>query len=188
MNSSLVGHQDQRSRCNLLPAWLRDNKVLYKADSCSWRALEFGSEIKTTLTTKVNNASRRVVMSGTARSSIVFLNLEVLRIASREIFRDPEGRRCPPRSGSSQVNTLARSRLFVSLNLFVFKGASSGFGRSLISSVLARGDRVIATSRSLEPIQNLEGTNDNLRLLQLDVTAGEDLLRYTSRYYLWEQR
>ncbi|KAJ7927463.1 hypothetical protein B0H13DRAFT_2182795 [Mycena leptocephala] len=65
----------------------------------------------------------------------------------------------------------------MSSKVWLIKGASSGFGRSLISSVLARGDRVIATSRSLEPIQNLEGTNDNLRLLQLDVTAGEDLLR-----------
>ncbi|KAJ7634679.1 hypothetical protein FB45DRAFT_471841 [Roridomyces roridus] len=55
-------------------------------------------------------------------------------------------------------------------------GASSGFGRSLVSSVLARGDRVIASSRTLDPIQDLDGTNDNLRLLQLDVTAGEEII------------
>ncbi|KAJ7078071.1 hypothetical protein C8R44DRAFT_910609 [Mycena epipterygia] len=65
----------------------------------------------------------------------------------------------------------------MSSKVWLITGASSGFGHSLISSVLARGDRVIATSRSLEPIQNLEGTNDNLRLLQLDVTAGEEVLR-----------
>ncbi|KAJ7485607.1 hypothetical protein FB451DRAFT_1337707 [Mycena latifolia] len=61
--------------------------------------------------------------------------------------------------------------------VWLITGTSSGLGRSLISSVLAKGDRVIATSRSLEPIQNLEGTSDNLRLLQLDVTAGEEIIR-----------
>ncbi|KAJ7869132.1 hypothetical protein B0H14DRAFT_3440834 [Mycena olivaceomarginata] len=65
----------------------------------------------------------------------------------------------------------------MSSKVWLITGASSGFGRSLISSVLARGDRVIATSRSLEPIQNLDGTSPNLRLLQLDVTAGEELLQ-----------
>ncbi|KAJ7461806.1 hypothetical protein B0H11DRAFT_2056129 [Mycena galericulata] len=61
--------------------------------------------------------------------------------------------------------------------VWLITGASSGLGRSLVSSVLARGDRVIATSRTLEQIDNLEGTSDNLRLLQLDVTAGEELIR-----------
>ncbi|KAJ7240489.1 hypothetical protein C8J57DRAFT_99384 [Mycena rebaudengoi] len=61
--------------------------------------------------------------------------------------------------------------------VWLITGASSGFGRCLISTVLGRGDRVIATSRSLEPIQNLEGTSDNLRLLQLDVTAGAQVIR-----------
>ncbi|KAJ6588728.1 hypothetical protein B0H19DRAFT_216909 [Mycena capillaripes] len=65
----------------------------------------------------------------------------------------------------------------MSSKVWLITGASSGFGRSLISSVLARGDRVIATSRSLEPIESLEGTSDNLRLIQLDVTAGEELIR-----------
>ncbi|KAJ7185476.1 hypothetical protein C8R46DRAFT_880959 [Mycena filopes] len=65
----------------------------------------------------------------------------------------------------------------MSPKVWLITGASSGFGRNLISSVLARGDRVIATSRSLEPIQNLAGTNANLRLLQLDVTSGEEVLR-----------
>ncbi|KAJ7204668.1 hypothetical protein GGX14DRAFT_459282 [Mycena pura] len=65
----------------------------------------------------------------------------------------------------------------MSSRVWLITGASSGFGQSLVSSVLARGDRVIATSRSLEPIRHLEGTSENLRLLQLDVTAGEELLR-----------
>ncbi|KAF8146998.1 hypothetical protein K438DRAFT_1922140 [Mycena galopus ATCC 62051] len=61
--------------------------------------------------------------------------------------------------------------------VWLITGASSGFGLSLVSSVLARGDRVIATSRSLEVLQHLEGTSENLRLLQLDVTAGPELLQ-----------
>ncbi|KAK7039573.1 putative oxidoreductase YusZ [Favolaschia claudopus] len=65
----------------------------------------------------------------------------------------------------------------MSPKVWLITGASSGFGRSLVDSVLARGDRVIATSRTLEPIAHLDGTNDRLRLLQLDVTAGIDGLR-----------
>ncbi|KAJ6612680.1 hypothetical protein B0H10DRAFT_2051474 [Mycena sp. CBHHK59/15] len=64
-----------------------------------------------------------------------------------------------------------------SSKVWLITGTSSGFGRCLISSVLARGDRVIATSRSREPIQDLEGTSDSLRLLELDVTAGEQVVR-----------
>ncbi|KAJ6546954.1 hypothetical protein B0H19DRAFT_1163184 [Mycena capillaripes] len=61
--------------------------------------------------------------------------------------------------------------------IWFITGASSGFGRCLITEVLGRGDRVIATSRSLEPLKALEGTNENLRLLQLDVTAGPDIIK-----------
>lgn len=55
-------------------------------------------------------------------------------------------------------------------------GAASGFGRCLVTEVLGRGDRVIATSRSLAPLAALEGTSANLRLLQLDVTDGPDVI------------
>ncbi|KAJ7233854.1 hypothetical protein B0H12DRAFT_166266 [Mycena haematopus] len=55
--------------------------------------------------------------------------------------------------------------------VWLITGSSSGFGRSLVASVLARGDRVIATARSLESISHLQG-NPNVRVLQLDVTAG----------------
>ncbi|KAJ7742683.1 hypothetical protein DFH07DRAFT_836082 [Mycena maculata] len=61
--------------------------------------------------------------------------------------------------------------------VWLITGTTSGFGRNLVSSVLARGDRVIATSRNLDPIEDLEGTSDNLRLLQLDVTAGEEIIK-----------
>ncbi|KAJ7043059.1 hypothetical protein C8F04DRAFT_1073533 [Mycena alexandri] len=56
-------------------------------------------------------------------------------------------------------------------------GASSGFGRCLVTEVLGRGDRVIATSRSWKSLEVLEGTNENLRVLQLDVTGGPDIIR-----------
>lgn len=58
------------------------------------------------------------------------------------------------------------------------EGTSTGFGRRLVSSVLARGDRVIATARSLDTLQNTFTTNrENLHLVQLDVTEGEDSLK-----------
>ncbi|KAJ7639917.1 hypothetical protein B0H17DRAFT_1010325 [Mycena rosella] len=55
--------------------------------------------------------------------------------------------------------------------VWLITGASGGFGKCLVNSVLARGDRVIATARSLEKMGDLPKT-DSIRLLQLDVTAG----------------
>lgn len=51
---------------------------------------------------------------------------------------------------------------------FVLPGTSSGFGRHLVLIALARGDRVIATARSLLKIQDLP-ESENLRLLHLDL-------------------
>lgn len=52
-------------------------------------------------------------------------------------------------------------------------GTSSGFGKRLTASALARGDRVIATARSLDKLQETLGSEtDKLRFLQLDVTSG----------------
>lgn len=57
-------------------------------------------------------------------------------------------------------------------------GCSAGFGRRLVYSALARGDKVIATARSLGKIEDLsenalvKDKAENLRLLALDVTAG----------------
>ena len=50
-------------------------------------------------------------------------------------------------------------------------GTSSGFGRELVKSAVARGDLVIATARSLEKIQDFEHI-ETVRTLQLDVTEG----------------
>ncbi|KAF7377597.1 UBR-type domain-containing protein [Mycena sanguinolenta] len=55
--------------------------------------------------------------------------------------------------------------------VWLITGTSSGFGNCLVASVLARGDRVIATARSLEAINHLQG-NPNVCVRQLDVTAG----------------
>ncbi|KAH0578134.1 hypothetical protein H2248_004099 [Termitomyces sp. 'cryptogamus'] len=62
-------------------------------------------------------------------------------------------------------------------------GASSGFGLRLARSALKRGDRVIATAKSLDKLQNLLVANidpvlrNNLHTLQLDVTEGETTLK-----------
>ncbi|GLB40934.1 putative enoyl-(Acyl carrier protein) reductase [Lyophyllum shimeji] len=66
--------------------------------------------------------------------------------------------------------------------VWLITGTTSGFGRRLVTSALARGDRVIATARSLEKLQALGAScepkfRDNLRLLQLDITDGEAALK-----------
>lgn len=48
-------------------------------------------------------------------------------------------------------------------------GTSSGFGKRLVSSVLARGDYVIATVRNLESFTLPEGDRTRLRIIVLDV-------------------
>ncbi|KAJ6504115.1 hypothetical protein C8R47DRAFT_1316326 [Mycena vitilis] len=61
-------------------------------------------------------------------------------------------------------------------HVWLITGTSSGFGSCLVASVLARGDRVIATARSLDGLQHLEGKPD-VCLRQLDVTAGAEALK-----------
>jgi NADP-dependent 3-hydroxy acid dehydrogenase YdfG len=55
-------------------------------------------------------------------------------------------------------------------------GTSTGFGRRLVSLVLERGDRVIATARSIQRIEDLP-QSPNLRLLELDVDSGTDTIK-----------
>jgi NADP-dependent 3-hydroxy acid dehydrogenase YdfG len=59
--------------------------------------------------------------------------------------------------------------------VFGLTGCSSGFGRRLATSVLARGDRVIATARSAEKI-NLP-SSPNISVLQLDVKVGFEAIK-----------
>ena len=54
-------------------------------------------------------------------------------------------------------------------------GTSSGFGRILAEEVLAKGDRVVATARKPEVLQDLiEKYPDTARAVKLDVTNMED--------------
>ena len=55
-------------------------------------------------------------------------------------------------------------------------GTSTGFGRRLVSLVLERGDRVIATARSLNKIQDFP-QSPNLHLLELDVDSGTGAIK-----------
>ncbi|KAJ7182745.1 hypothetical protein C8R43DRAFT_967969 [Mycena crocata] len=59
--------------------------------------------------------------------------------------------------------------------VWLITGTSSGFGNCLVASVLARGDRVIATTRSLETIKHWENT-PNVSIRQLDVTSGAEAI------------
>ncbi|KAH0828727.1 hypothetical protein J3R83DRAFT_3138 [Lanmaoa asiatica] len=55
-------------------------------------------------------------------------------------------------------------------------GTSSGFGRRLVTAVLSRGDRVIATARSIDTIQDLP-SSPNLCLLPLDITSRPEVIK-----------
>jgi len=63
--------------------------------------------------------------------------------------------------------------------VWLITGTSSGFGRRLVDAVLERGDRVIATARSLDKLKDLEakGESSQLRCLQLDVTSDYDEIK-----------
>lgn len=59
--------------------------------------------------------------------------------------------------------------------VWLVTGCSSGFGEQFVRRVTARGDRCIATARSVEKLRHLEGTG--ARFVQLDVESGEEGLR-----------
>lgn len=52
--------------------------------------------------------------------------------------------------------------------VWLITGCSSGFGEQFVHTLLARGDKAIATARKLEKINYLQ--QDGVTLLQLDIT------------------
>ncbi|KAJ4467251.1 hypothetical protein J3R30DRAFT_3663275 [Lentinula aciculospora] len=73
--------------------------------------------------------------------------------------------------------------------VWLVTGTSSGFGRRLVPSILRRGDKVIATARKLESICHVFPHSDNLRTLELDVSADEATIRLKAQEALkfWEK-
>jgi NAD(P)-dependent dehydrogenase (short-subunit alcohol dehydrogenase family) len=60
--------------------------------------------------------------------------------------------------------------------IWLVTGCSSGLGRELVRSILVRGDKVIATARSLadlDYIHAMDGVADRCHHLELDVTMPE---------------
>lgn len=60
--------------------------------------------------------------------------------------------------------------------VWLITGCSTGFGRALVTSLLARGDKVIATARKLHDLDYIRNNNDALPI-QLDVCEPEHVLR-----------
>ncbi|KAH8831059.1 NAD-P-binding protein [Flagelloscypha sp. PMI_526] len=64
--------------------------------------------------------------------------------------------------------------------VWLITGTNSGFGRRLTQIALSRGDKVIATARSLEKLRAVKfesASKENLHLVQLDVTEGSTTVR-----------
>ncbi|RFU72570.1 putative oxidoreductase [Trichoderma arundinaceum] len=61
--------------------------------------------------------------------------------------------------------------------VWLVTGCSSGFGRDFVHEILSRGDKVIATARRLESIEDLKKTN--AAVLQLDVTWDQKRINET---------
>ncbi|KAF2823888.1 oxidoreductase,short chain dehydrogenase-like protein [Ophiobolus disseminans] len=61
--------------------------------------------------------------------------------------------------------------------VWLITGTSSGFGAAFVHSLLARGDKVIATARTLSKISNLKDAGASI--LQLDVTSSPKALQKT---------
>lgn len=59
--------------------------------------------------------------------------------------------------------------------VWLVTGCSSGLGKCLVSAILARGDKVIATARQLSAMKEFEG-HDDIKTLSLDVASSQDVL------------
>ncbi|KAF5364398.1 hypothetical protein D9757_011901 [Collybiopsis confluens] len=67
--------------------------------------------------------------------------------------------------------------------VWLITGTSSGFGRRFVTSILRRGDKVIASARNLNAIRKEEffPQSDRLRTMQLDVSADEPTIKDKAR-------
>ncbi|KAJ7220573.1 hypothetical protein GGX14DRAFT_694922 [Mycena pura] len=85
------------------------------------------------------------------------------------------------RHSAASTRTCTSDTTLDALDTYIVEQArtSSGFGEVLVQTVLARGDRVIATARSLGKNQHFLQSehSENVRLLELDVVAGEEALK-----------
>lgn len=61
--------------------------------------------------------------------------------------------------------------------VWLITGCSSGFGQQFVHSILARGDKVIATARTLSRIAHLEQLGAST--LQLDITSSQSSIDAT---------
>ena len=62
--------------------------------------------------------------------------------------------------------------------VWLITGCSSGFGEQLVHSILARGDRLIATGRNLEKVAHLQ-REGVCEVLELDVTSDQPTISNT---------
>jgi len=73
--------------------------------------------------------------------------------------------------------------------VWLITGTSSGMGRALVKSALDRNDKVIATARVVEQIQDLRSFADSSRLylMQLDITDSQDVInsKVTEAIAVW---
>jgi NADP-dependent 3-hydroxy acid dehydrogenase YdfG len=61
--------------------------------------------------------------------------------------------------------------------IWLITGCTSGFGEQFVHDILARGDKAIATGRSLSKLSHLE--NEGAAILQLDITDTQESIRDT---------
>ena len=59
-------------------------------------------------------------------------------------------------------------------SVWLITGCSSGFGAALVQALLARGERVIATSRKPDQLESLR--NSGAACMQLDISSSEEEL------------
>ena len=63
-----------------------------------------------------------------------------------------------------------------SSKVWFITGSNSGFGRSLTEAVLAKGDRVVATTRHTEEVEDLvKQYPDTVKVVSLDITKAEEI-------------